>query len=299
MGYIKIGDEEIGNFSDEYLVNLMQDIKGGYKLRDETAAIWLAVLRSIDQQGPPMTVRGIFYNCENVWHVVKKTEGGYMAVAKQVLAMRRCGVLPYRFIADLTRWMRKPETWSGLVAYFEHGRRAYRRAIWDDQSDYVEIWAEKDAVAGILSTITEEWDVPLMVVRGYSSETFAYNAAEAIKDSGKPAWIYYFGDWDKHGLSISKDIERKLKGFGAIVNFERVAILPWQIEAYGLPTRPTKDAGFGDCVEIDALPANTLRKMARDVILAHIDKETYDQTLKVESLERETLTSITNNWGLV
>jgi len=65
-------------------------------------------------------------------------------------------------------------------------------------------------------------------------------------------FIYYFGDWDKHGVNISNDIERKLNGFGANVSFERVTVLPWQIEDWQLPTRPTKDVGWGDCVEVDA-----------------------------------------------
>ena len=42
---------------------------------------------------------------------------------------------------------------------------AYRRAIWDDQDVYVEIWLEKDALAGVVYDETEKWDVPFMVTR--------------------------------------------------------------------------------------------------------------------------------------
>jgi hypothetical protein len=245
-----------------------------------------------------MTVRGLFYNCENVYHVVTKSEGGYEQVAKQVLAMRRAGALPYKFIADNTRWVRKPVTYSGLEAYFEHGRKAYRRALWDDQDDYVEVWCEKDAIAGILHDITETWDVPLLVLRGYSSETFAYSAAEHIKEIGKPTYIYYFGDWDKHGVNISHDIERKLRGFGAEFNFERVAVLPHQITLWNLPTRPGKDLGWGDCVEVDAIPANMLRNLVEFSIKVHIDDQVYQEAIRVEELERKTLEQIQENWGL-
>ena len=298
MSNVTIGGRAVSDMSDAELAAWFQTVKGGYALRAKTLDIWLAVIRSLDQQGPPMTVRGLFYNCENVWHAVDKTEGGYQQVANQVLGMRRAGALPYHFVTDHTRWVRKPQTFTGLRSYFEHGRKAYRRALWDNQAAYVEVWCEKDAIAGILHDVTEEWDVPLLVVRGYTSETFAYNAAENIKAQGKPAYIYYFGDWDKHGVNISRDIQNKLKRFGAAAHFERVTVQPWQIEAWGLPTRPAKDAGWGDCVEVDAVPADKLRSLARECIERHIDRAALDAARKSEELERATLTDVMNNLGL-
>ena len=61
---------------------------------------------------------------------------------------------------------------------------------------YVEVWCEKDALAGVLMTETEVYDVPLMVARGYSSISFLHPAAQAIKAKKKPAYIYHFGDLD-------------------------------------------------------------------------------------------------------
>ena len=298
MSTIKIDNSPVSDFSDEKLIAWMQSTKGGYKLQKKVASIWVAIFRSLLQQGPPMTVRGLFYNCENVYHVVKKSAGGYKQVQRQVLAMRRAGVLPYSFISDLTRWVRKPVTYSGLRACLEHTKEAYRRALWDDQKDYVLVFCEKDAIAGILYDITEEWDVRLLVVRGYASETFAYTAAELIKSQNKPAYAYYFGDWDKHGVQISNDLERKLAEFGAKVHFERVAVHAWQIFDWKLPTRPTKDPGWGECVEIDAIPANKLRELVEDCILRHIDQGELQQTLRIEELEREGLEIVFNNMGL-
>lgn len=299
MGEITIGDQYISYMTNPELLGWMQGRKGGYKMRPQTAAIWLAVMRGLDQQGPPATVRGLFYQCENVYHVVEKTEAGYGKVQRQVLAMRRLGVLSYGFISDNTRWIRKPEMYSGLKAFAEHWRTAYRKNLWDNQTDYVQVWCEKDAIAGILHDITREWGVPLLVVRGYSSETFAYEAAQDIKAQSKPAYAYYFGDWDKHGVGISDDIKRKLGDFGANVRFERVTVEPWQIEKWELPTRPTKDPGWGKCVEVDAVPANRLRELVKDSIVQHIDKDAYDKALRVEELERQTLNTVMHNSGLV
>lgn len=295
---VTIGERGVDELTDDDLVQWFNTQTGGYNLRDTTAAVWVAIMRSLDQQGPPMTVRGLFYACENVYHVAPKTEGGYRQVAYHILQMRRRHVLPYHFIADHTRWVRKPASYSGLRAYLEHGRRAYRRALWDNQDAYVELWCEKDAVAGILSDVTTEWDVPLLVVRGYSSETFAYNAAETIKAQSKPVYLYYFGDYDPSGLNITEDIQRKLEGFGAWFTFERVAVTREQIEDWDLPTRPPKRTdkrakGWRDqCVEIDAVPANVLRELAERCIRQHIDDDAYAETLQTEELERDTLAKL-------
>jgi hypothetical protein len=50
---------------------------------------------------------------------------------------------------------------------------------------YVEVWCEKDTIASILSQVTAQFDVPLMVARGFSSITFIYGAAEIIKNQVK------------------------------------------------------------------------------------------------------------------
>lgn len=290
---VKIGEIPVDQMSDPAILEWMQKVKGGYAIRGNTARIWIAILRSLDQQGPPMTVRGLFYNCENVYQAVEKTLNGYRHVAQQVLAMRRAGIIPYDFVSDSTRWVRKPKTYSGgLRSFLEEGTRGYRGALWATQKDYVEVWCEKDAIAGILSDVTSTWDVPLLVVRGFSSETFLYNAAETIRAQGKPAHLFYFGDYDKNGLRISADIQRKLKSFGAVVDFQRVTVNDWQIDEWHLPTRPAKDGVWGDCVEVDAVPANKLRELVTDCIKRHIDEHAYQEELRIENLERQTLESI-------
>jgi hypothetical protein len=191
--------------------------------------------------------------------------------------------------------MRKPDTYEGLNQFLEITKKTYRRMLWNDQDTYVEIWCEKDALAGVLYDITAPWDVPLMVTRGYPSESFLHEAAEAIKEQSKEAYVYYFGDYDPSGVDIAESTERKLREFGAIFWYEVVAVNPWQIAEWNLPTRPTKKTDTraknwkGGSVELDAIPANRLREICRSVIELHIDKSQLEQTRKVEEEERKTL----------
>src|SRR5579884_1723964 len=126
----------------------------------------------------PMTVRQVFYQLVSRG-VIAKTETEYKATVGRLLTdMRRAGEIPFGWIADNTRWMRKPGTYSSMEQALQRTAEAYRRSLWDNQGVYVEVWLEKDALAGVLYRATESWDVPLMVTRGYPSLSYLYDAAE-------------------------------------------------------------------------------------------------------------------------
>jgi hypothetical protein len=162
---------------------------------------------------------------------------------------------------------------------------------------YVEVWCEKDALAGVLMEETEPYDVPLMVARGYASVSFLHSAAEAIDAKDKPAYIYHFGDLDSSGVDASRDIEAKLRRYApnAEIHFERPAVTREQVTDWNLPSRPTKTSDtrakqfVGTSVELDAIPANRLRELVRTCIERHIDKEQLAILRAAEASERETL----------
>jgi hypothetical protein len=238
-GGSSMGELLPANITESDLAAWIQERSGKRRLQADTMRMYVSVLQALDRDGVPGTDRHIFYVVEG-WGVVPKTEQAYKQVCYHVLQMRRKNILRYEHIADYTRWIRRAQTFTGLEAFMEYGQQAYRRSLWANQAAYVQVWCEKDAIAGILRDVTGRWDVPLFVVRGYSSETFAFESAEDIKRQSKPTYIYYFGDWDPSGVGISKDIEKKMRGFGASFTFERVGITEKQIYEWQLPTRPAK-----------------------------------------------------------
>lgn len=246
----------------------------------------------------PQTVRQLFYQAVSAG-LIEKTEADYQGVVVRLCGqMREDGNLPWEWLADSTRWMRKPHSYSSLEEAIARTAAIYRRALWDNQNAYVEVWLEKEALAGILYQITGVYDVPLMVVKGFPSKDFVHGAAVVIEEIDKPAYLYYFGDWDPSGLLIWNDIQRKIERYTALaeVRFQRVAVTEEQIRQYDLPTRPTKREGnshaknfFGDSVEIDAIPADILQELARDVIERHVDQRQFEITRIAEESEREAL----------
>jgi hypothetical protein len=210
------------------------------------------VLLDIIDAGRPMTVRQVFYQA-TVRGLVEKAESGYQKVQTDLTVMRRAGELPYDWLADNTRWERKPITFNGVEEALRDTAQLYRKSLWTDADSYVEIWLEKDALSGVIYPVTSMFDVPLMVARGYASLSFLYSAAEYINQLTVPTYVYHLGDFDPSGVNAGEKIEETLNELApdAEIFFERIAVTPEQIEHWDLPTRPTKTSdtrakNFGD-----------------------------------------------------
>jgi hypothetical protein len=263
-----------------------------------------STLERVLRQYQPMTVRQVFYQLVSMG-AIQKTEQEYKGTVCRLLAeMRRDGQVPWHWIADNTRWQRKPKTYRGLDHLLNETANLYRRALWEKQNAYVEIWLEKDALAGVLVSVTNRWDVPLMVTRGFASLSYLHGAAEVIAGVGKPAYLYYFGDRDPSGVFIDRKIEQDLRAFApnAEIYFERVAVTPEQIATLNLPTRPTKTSDArsrtfeGASVEVDAIEPDTLRNLADGCIHRHVNEQELAATWAVEDQERRTLREMASRW---
>jgi hypothetical protein len=292
---------KIGRSTSQLEVNLSLGSNCSRRLRGAGAASLerreevLAIAASME---PPFSVRQCFYQCSSVYRVVEKTERGYRQVQRDLALLRRAGEMPWDWIADYTRTMRKPVSHDNLVAALDDCARLYRRNVWRDAGVYVEIWIEKDALTGVVYPVTAEYDVPLMSARGYSSITFLQSAARYIHEVGKPTFIYHLGDYDPSGQNAADTIERDLREFsgGADITFTRLAVTPEQIKAWQLPTRPTKASdprarrfGRAQSVELDAIAPDLLRSLVRDAIEQHMPAHQLDVLREVEKDERRVL----------
>lgn len=258
------------------------------------------LMRSILEERHPMTVRQMFYQLVTRG-AIAKTEAQYKGTVCRLLAdMRKDGSLPFAWLADNTRWMRKPTTYRSLKHGLRTMQQYYRRDLWNEQDVYCEIWLEKEALAGVLCEVTEEWDVRLMVTRGYPSLSFLHSAAETIRHVGKPAHLFYVGDRDPSGIDIPRVVESEIRKMApdADLTFTLAAVTPEQIDEYELPTRPTKKTDTrsksfdGESVEVDALDPDVLKSICANCITQHIDHERLRQMRIIEECERKTLESV-------
>lgn len=295
---INLDDGEI----EEIFNTIVKDI-GSNRLQKPTVTMWAAILRTFEEAGFPQTVRQVFYKLVS-YDVIAKSSNEYQKVVYHLLRMRRSRIIPYEWIADNTRWMRKPKSYNSLQDCLSINRETYRRAVWQDQAVHIEAWCEKDALAGVMFEVTGEWDIPLMVTRGFPSETFVYEAAQSLNSVERPIFIYYFGDHDPSGRAATENLKDKLRRFGVTFVFEQVAVLPSQIKAWCLPSRPTKRTDsrsktwMGPSIELDAIPANQLRSLIRQVIEQHVYNYTLSKKRRIEQLERDSFLTVFENLGL-
>lgn len=247
----------------------------------------------------PASVRQVFYQAVSRG-LVAKTEAEYKNTVCRLLAeMRLEGEMPFGWIADGTRWQRKPKTHAGLRDALGDIHRTYRRNLWENQDAYIEVWLEKEALAGVIYQVTARYDVPLMVTRGYPSLSFLASAAEDIEIEGEDSevFIYYFGDFDPSGLDIARNVEERLDEMASttFINFERSAVTADQVDEMALPLRPTKRQDtrargwVGGSVELDAIDPASLRRLVEERIEQHVDTDALRVIQTVEAEERAQL----------
>ena len=246
-----------------------------------------------------MTVRHLFYKLVSAG-VVEKSEAEYDGtVARLAVELRRSGDIPFGKIVDGSRLYSAPTTYDSIEDALADTAATYRRNYWRGADRDVEVWCEKDAIRALIQNVTWQYATPLMVTRGFSSESIVQQLAEETLRSGKPRVILSLNDYDPSGSIMLADILSRAKHYAPEALFvpQQVALTRQQVDEYKLPTRPTKTAGnthaakFEDTqsVELDAMEADDLRALLREAIEKHIDPHELHVMQQAEASERRIL----------
>ena len=275
----------------------------------EMATIRESLIR-LARDNAPVTVRQLFYLAVSEG-VIEKTEAEYkQTVVRLALELRQQGWIDWGSIVDRTRWFFKPHTHDSLADALEEAARTYRRSLWTDARQTVQVWCESMSVAGIIDDETGKWDVALYPGKGYSSHDFLRSAARAIARRGLATTIYLLGDNDASGRDIIRFVRETLSQYAAEVDraveidFQTVAVTEQQIVDWNLSSHPARQTdsryrryAIADAVELEAIPPDRLRHLVRECIAGHIDPDAYRRLLHVEAAERETLLAIAEGGG--
>jgi hypothetical protein len=243
----------------------------------------------------PMTNRQVFYRLVSMG-VVGKTEAEYSQTVTRLLTdMRLNGEIPFEWIVDATRWDHKTTRWDDIGELMMYAN--YRRAIWRNEDLRIEVWLEKEALAGVVHKVTDPLDVSLMVTRGYSSLSFLWEAAKNIRERGAETAILILGDYDPSGQDIIRNTGERLEEWseGLISEVTTLAVTLEQITQWNLPTRPTKRSDprsknfSGQSVELDAIPPVKFRDLIREALLDRLDEDEIERSDRIERKERRRL----------
>lgn len=261
------------------------------------------VATQIALQEHPLTLRGLFYRVVSAGWLPSTDKKHYDRLGRIMTRLREAGCVPFSWIVDNLRSTVKPSSWSGLTDFAEVVRDAYRKDLWERLPDYVHVFVEKDAMAGVFAPVTREWDVPLSPIRGYVSLSFAHGIAEQWDAIDKPIFAFYAGDFDPSGFDLERDLREKLERYShRDFVWERLAVTADDFEQFDLlPLEPKKtDKRYAtfvrdhgeQCAELDAIPATELRERVDMAIRRHVPAGEWERLKEIESVEREQWNSV-------
>lgn len=256
----------------------MLEFYEGYKPRKPEKMVILKhsarIIADYQGEGLMLTLRQLYYQLVTKNIIPNKPEA-YDELGDIVSRGRRGGILEWGMIEDRVRQPKVPQDFESLDDLMDIALRAYRLPRMKGQEQHIELWVEKDALAGVLAPIANRYHITLMVNKGYSSTSAMKEAGERVREGcdklgNRKAMIFYLGDFDPSGEDMVRDISQRLDEYtnrgiqfrkdptsdGGLraetreerqkrlpfidIEVEKIALTMEQIEEYDPPPNPAK-----------------------------------------------------------
>lgn len=246
-----------------------------------------AIIDAYRAQGFILTLRQLYYQFV-ARDLIPNTERSYKRLGKIVNDGRMAGLIDWDSIEDRTRNMQRNLHLTSPKHGIEVIRDQYGIDMWANQPTRVEVWIEKEALAGVIADVCSELDTPYFACRGYVSQSEQWRAGVRFRKNGRynsqDTVVLHFGDHDPSGIDMTRDNLDRLGMFSAgNVTVERVALNMDQIDQYDPPPNPAKvtDSRFEGYLrrygheswELDALEPSVIVQLIRDRAANHRDDD--------------------------
>ena len=259
-----------------------------------------AIIAEYEAQELRMTLRQLYYQFVSR-DIIPNTEKSYKRLGTIISDGRLAGEIDWDAIEDRARQPQTPAHWPSVREALEGRLRAFRLNRWEDQTKRVELWVEKDALAGVLWPIASRWHITLMVNRGYSSSSAMYESAARLQSGARPMQqkiVLYLGDHDPSGEDMVRDVRDRLVMFGVKgLEVTKVALTMAQVRQYNPPPNPAKltdsraaayvEEHGDESWEVDALPPDVLTRLVESAIQQHVDVRRMRAIQREENAQRD------------
>ena len=173
------------------------------------------ILLDYAAQGFDLTLRQLYYQFVSR-ALIPNRDAEYKKLGSIINDARLAGLVDWDHITDRTRNLKDLPHWSDPADVIESTTRFFRTDLWDDQDYRIEVWIEKDALAGVIEPTCQALDVPFFSCRGYTSQSEMWAASQRLLGyilDGKKALILHLGDHDPSGIDMTRDIKDRLRMF--------------------------------------------------------------------------------------
>jgi hypothetical protein len=274
--------------------------------RNKATVKLVEAMRKIAEETHPITGRGVGYKLFTLGLIAGMHEMN--KVYRALKHAREDEIIPWEWIIDETRELEQIDTWYNprhcANGFF------YRRDLWQDQPDRVEVWSEKGTVRGVLWPVLSKLGVGFRVMHGFASATSVWDASNNANDD-RPMVALYIGDYDPSGMCMSEaDLPQRIKEYGGDhIELRRIALTAEQ--TVSLPSFSVEDKKndkrykwfkntYGNrCWELDAMDPRLLRDLVETEIKALIDEELWEEQEALEKREKESLEGHLHSWMAV
>lgn len=273
------------------------------------------IINEYSAQGFSLTLRQLYYQFV-ARDLIQNSMREYKRLGKIISNARLAGLIDWRAIEDRTRNVRQVASWVSPASLIESCADQFQYDCWQGQKKQVEVWIEKEALVGVISSICNSYGMPFFACKGYVSQSEQWAASQRIlrrwRLYNQKTVILHLGDHDPSGVDMTRDNDDRLGLFtnhGAweeIVEVERIALNKDQILKYDPPPNPTKlndsrareyieNHGY-DSWELDALEPSVIIDLIDTHLHNHVDREQMTKIEEQSKKGRERLQYIADNW---
>ncbi|WP_406484186.1 hypothetical protein [Streptomyces sp. NBC_01568] len=239
--------------------------------------------------------------------VLPHTPPMYRRLSSRLAQARREGRFPD--LIDTIREVHVPPAWPSAGAFVAEMPAWFRLDRTTGQKQSLYVAAEKDTLRQQLTGWLEFAGIPVLVVRGFSSQSYADVVRDRVAHEQREAHLAVVGDFDCSGEDIERDwVERT----GCWSSVTRVLLTYEQVRTYGLPATEGKSGDprwpafarrYGFDIErpvqweVEALEPAELQRLVLAAVDPYIDRTVLAQQIAREEEQRRALADFLGGWG--
>lgn len=283
------------------------------KANKERLDIINSIIEEYQEQDLVLTLRQLYYQLVSR-DVIPNKQSEYSKLSTLLKEGRMGGVVDWSAIEDRLRRPSVPSSFESPADGIQALLNQYELPRMEGQPKYIEVWVEKDALSGVLRRVTEQYHIPILVNRGYSSASAMFDAYKRFKhglnqiDEEGEVIILYLGDFDPSGMDMIRDIRDRILEFAERdydefpLRVVPIALTKAQIKQYNPPPNPAKrtDPRAAKFIaehgatswEVDALRPEILNSLLDRAIGSYINKSMYREIVYREKADKEKLQEI-------
>jgi hypothetical protein len=264
-----------------------------------------AARRVVSDHTEPVTLRQVFYRLV-AQGLIPNRPPVYRRLSSRLAQSRRDGAFPD--LVDTLRTVHVPASWPDAGTFLRQAAAQFALDRTRGQSRAVYVAAEKDTLRQVFTTWLAPMGIPVLVVRGFASQSYAEAVRRRTASDPRPTVLLLCTDFDASGEDIARDWVART---GCWDSIERVLLTHEQVQRYGLPAAdgkrddprwPTFARRHGLNVdrpvqwEVEALPPAELQRLVRQAVAPFVDTAVLEAVVAEEERQRAALAAFIARW---